>query len=396
LAATRDERMMAEAIKLGRLRKGRTAPNPAVGAVVAAADKILGRGFHDRAGAPHAEVIALREAGDAARGATLYVTLEPCNFQRKTPACAPAVVAAGVKRVVVGTLDPYPRAAGTGAEALAKAGLRVEVGVRERECRHLVEDFAKFVATGKLWVTAKFAASLDGKIATRAGDAAWISGPAARRYAHRLRWEHAAVAVGAGTIRADDPRLTVRLRGHDVSDGPVRVIVSSRAAIPSDARLFDDLPRPPVWVACTRRASERGVSRLTRRGAEIIICDEDGGRVSLPALLRALASRGITSLLVEGGERLLGDFFDRGLVDRVVACIAPKIIGGEGAKSPVGGRGVARLEEAKVLVEARRRSLGGDLLIEGYLTNVDDYFLNVTRVAEVLKKRRKGIRFRPT
>lgn len=387
MAAARDERMMAEAIKLGRLRKGRTAPNPAVGAVVAAGDEILGRGFHARAGAAHAEVVAMREAGDAARGAALYVTLEPCTFEGKTPACVPAVVRAGLARVVMGTLDPHPKVAGAGAAALAEAGLRVEVGVREGECRHLVEDFAKFVATGTPWVTAKFAASLDGKIATRAGDAAWISGPKARRYAHRLRWEHAAVAVGAGTARTDDPRLTVRLRGHDASDGPARVVVSSLAAIRPDGRIFDDLPRPPVWVACTRRASEEDVSRLTRRGAGIIICEEEDGRVSLPALLGELAARGITSLLVEGGERLLGGFFDRDLVDRVVAVIGPKIIGGERAKSPVGGRGVARLEEAKAFVEAKRRSLGGDILLEGYLTDVDDYFVNVAGGADVLKRR---------
>jgi len=382
--------MMAEAIKLGRLRKGRTAPNPAVGAVVAAGDKVLGRGFHERAGGPHAEVVALREAGGGARGATLYVTLEPCDFEGKTPACAPLVAAAGVKRVVIGTLDPDPRVAGTGAATLEKRGLRVEVGVNERECRHLVEDFAKFVTTGTPWVTAKFAASLDGKIATRGGDAAWISGPAARRHAHRLRWEHAAVAVGAGTIRADDPRLTVRLRGRDLADGPVRLVISSRGVIPAGARIFENLPRPPVWVACTKRASERDVARLTRRGVEIIICDEDDGRVSLPALLYELASRGVTSILVEGGEALLGDFFDRGLVDRVAAFIAPKIIGGKRAKSAVGGRGVARLEEAYVLLEGRRRSVGGDLLIEGYLTDVDDFFLNVARVPDVLSKRHQG------
>ncbi len=390
MAALRDERMMAEAIKLGRLRKGRTAPNPAVGAVVAAGDKVLGRGFHERAGGPHAEVVALREAGGGARGATLYVTLEPCDFEGKTPACAPLVAAAGVKRVVIGTLDPDPRVAGAGAATLEKRGLRVEVGVNERECRHLVEDFAKFVTTGVPWVTAKFAASLDGKIATRGGDAAWISGPAARRHAHRLRWEHAAVAVGAGTIRADDPRLTVRLRGRDLADGPVRLVISSRGVIPAGARIFENLPRPPVWVACTKRASERDVARLTRRGVEIIICDEDDGRVSLPALLRELASRGVTSILVEGGEALLGDFFDRGLVDRVAAFIAPKIIGGKRAKSAVGGRGVARLEEACVLLEGRRRSVGGDLLIEGYLTDVDNFFLNVARVPDVLSKRHQG------
>ncbi len=377
MAATRDERMMAEAVKLGRLRKGRTAPNPAVGAVVAAGDRVLGKGFHERAGAPHAEVVALAEAGEAARGATLYVTLEPCAFEGKTPACAPAVVRAGVKRVVVGTLDPHRRVAGKGVAALARAGLRVEVGVGERECRHLVEDFAKAVTTGLPWVTAKFAASLDGKIATRTGEAAWITGAAARRQAHRLRWEHAAVAVGAGTVKADDPGLTVRLRGRDVSDGPVRLVISSRAALPSRARLFSESPAPAVWVACTPRAAKRDIARLTRLGVEIIMCEEDGGGVSLDHLLRELAARGITSLLVEGGERLLGAFFDASFVDRVVAFVAPKIVGGARAKSPVGGKGVALPGEAENLLEVKRRTLGGDLMVEGYLTEVDDFFAGV-------------------
>ncbi len=385
MVATRDERLMAEAVKLGRLRKGRTAPNPAVGAVVAAGDRVLGKGFHERAGAPHAEVVALKEAGEASRGATLYVTLEPCSFEGKTPPCAPAVVRAGVRRVVVGTLDPHPRVAGEGVAVLAKEGLRVEVGVRERECRHLVEDFAKFVTTGVPWVTAKFAVSLDGKIATRTGEAAWITGAAARRRAHRLRWEHGAVAVGAGTVRADDPRLTVRLPGRDVSDGPVRLVISSRAAIPAGARLFEDSPRPPIWLACTERAGERNIGRLTRLGVEIIMCEEDGSRVSLGHLLRELAARGITSVLVEGGGRLLGAFFDASFVDRVVAFVAPKIVGGARAKSPVGGRGVAGPGEAKNLVEVKRCSLGDDVMLEGYLTDVDDLFAGVPRVTGITR-----------
>ncbi|NIT35244.1 MAG: bifunctional diaminohydroxyphosphoribosylaminopyrimidine deaminase/5-amino-6-(5-phosphoribosylamino)uracil reductase RibD [candidate division Zixibacteria bacterium] len=382
--------MMAEALRLGRLRKGRTAPNPAVGALVTLGEKIIGRGFHERAGAPHAEVTALGEAGVRARGGTLYVTLEPCVARGRTPACAPFVVASGVKRVVIGTVDPNPGVAGKGAAALQEAGLDVVAGVRERECRHLVEDFAKFVATKTPWVTAKFATSLDGKIATRSGDATWISGPAARRYAHRLRWEHGAVAVGAGTLRADDPRLTVRLAGYDQSEGPVRLIISSSAVVPPRARVFEGAPKPPVWVACTRRARPRTVARLTRRGAEIIMCKEEGRRVSLADLLSRLAERNVTSLLVEGGEELLGGFFDRGLVDRVVAVTAPKIIGGKRAKSPVGGRGVGRLDDALVLRETKRRSLGDDVLLEGYLADVDDYFANVTRATERLREGCRG------
>jgi diaminohydroxyphosphoribosylaminopyrimidine deaminase/5-amino-6-(5-phosphoribosylamino)uracil reductase len=369
--------MMAESLRLGRLRKGRTGPNPAVGCVIARGDEVVGRGYHERAGEAHAEVVALREAGPRARGATLYVTLEPCCTVGRTPACAPGIVEAGVGRVVIGTLDPHPKVSGRGARILRKAGLEVEVGVKQAECRHLVEDFAKAVVRGRPWVTAKFATSLDGKIATREGDATWITGPAARRRAHALRREHAAVAVGAGTARADDPRLTVRLGRRELTEGPVRIVISSRAAVPPGARILETAPHPPIWVACTRRASERNIGRLTARGAEIIICREAGGRVSLPDLLRRLAGRGITSLLVEGGEELLGAFFDARLVDRVEAFVAPKVIGGARAKGPVGGRGIGRLRDAPELREVKTRRAGEDVWISGYVTDVDELFARV-------------------
>jgi diaminohydroxyphosphoribosylaminopyrimidine deaminase/5-amino-6-(5-phosphoribosylamino)uracil reductase len=367
---------MAEALRLGRLRKGRTAPNPAVGGVLVAGKGIVGRGYHRRAGEAHAEIVALGDAGARARGATLYVTLEPCVTAGRTPPCVPQIVAAGVGRVVIGTLDPHPRVAGRGAAALRRAGVKVAVGVREREARHLIEDYAKALVTGRPWVTAKFAASLDGKIATRIGQAEWISGPEARRYAHRLRAEHAAVAVGAGTLRADDPRLTVRLNGQTAAGGPVRLIIASRGIVPAAAALWES-PDPPVWVACTRRASRTALQRLTRRRAEIIMCREDRGRVALPDLLEKLCGRGITSVLVEGGEELHGAFFDGGLVDRLVAAVAPVVIGGRRAKTAVGGEGVARVGEAYELREVKRRRLGADVVVDGYLTEVDDFFARV-------------------
>jgi diaminohydroxyphosphoribosylaminopyrimidine deaminase/5-amino-6-(5-phosphoribosylamino)uracil reductase len=393
LFATRDERMMAEAISLGRKRKGRTGANPAVGCVVARGDAVLGRGYHEREGAAHAEVVALREAGPRARGATMYVTLEPCAAAGRTPPCAPAVGRAGIARIVIGTLDPNPRTAGKGAATLRRAGVRVDVGVRERECRHLAEYFAKFLATATPWVTAKYAMSLDGKIATRTGDAEWVSGEAARRYAHSLRWEHAAVAVGAGTLEADDPRLTVRLRGCDRAEGPTRVIVSSEARVPAAARLFEDAEGPPIWVVCTPRASSRNIARLTRRGAEIIICEEDEeGKVAPASLLAKLGERKVTSLLVEGGSALLGNFFDRELVDRVVAVMAAKVVGGRRAVTAVGGEGVARVADARELREVRRRSIGGDVVLEGCLTDVDDFFRNVERATASFARARAKAR----
>jgi diaminohydroxyphosphoribosylaminopyrimidine deaminase/5-amino-6-(5-phosphoribosylamino)uracil reductase len=274
-------------------------------------------------------------------------------------------------------LDPNPKVAGRGVANLRGRGVDVTVGVSRRACRHLVEDFACAVVAGRAWVTVKYAMSLDGKIATRAGDARWISGEEGRRYAHELRREHAAVVVGVGTVAADDPQLTVRLAGFDAARGPVRVVVSSDATLPDDVQLLASKPRPPVWVACTAKTSRGRITALTRAGAEVIICDDDRGRVAPESLLRRLAARGVNSALVEGGEALLGSFFDARLVDRVAACVSPKVIGGRGAKTPVGGVGVARAEDALVLREVTRRRLGADVVIGGYLTDVNTFFAGV-------------------
>jgi len=380
--------MMAEALRLGAIARGRTAPNPAVGAVVARGEEIVGRGFHAGPGKAHAEAAALGEAGARARGAALYVTLEPCAHHGRTPACAPAVVAAGVSRVVIGTLDPHAGTAGRGAALIREAGIPVTLGVRERACRHLVEDFATWVTAARPWVTAKFAASLDGKIATRTGDSAWITGEAARRRAHELRAEHGAVMVGKGTVLADDPRLTVRLDGVAEKAGPVRVVVASDADLPAGLALFARPVKPPVLVACTRKATGARVRRLVALGAEVIVCRERRGRVDLDDLLAQLAGRGLTSVLAEGGEALLGDLFDRGLVDRVVAFVAPVVIGGRRAKTAVGGSGVAALSDARRCREVTRRRLGWDVCVDGYLTDVNSLFAGVAAATRALKHAR--------
>jgi len=372
-------------MRLGRTFRGHTAPNPAVGAVVVARGRVVGRGAHAGAGKPHAEVLALAEAGAAARGATLYVTLEPCAHYGQTPPCAAAVVAAGVRRVVVGTLDPGPKVSGRGAAALARVGVELTVGVHERACRHLIEDFATAVVRDRPWVTAKFAVTLDGKIATRTGDAAWVSGAAARDVAHGLRWEHDAVLVGRGTVYADDPRLTARLAGRDAREGPVRVIVATRGELPPDARVFTEAPAPSLWVACTRRAGAAAVKRLTRRGAEVIMCAEDGGGVSLEDLLCRLRRRNVHSVLVEGGAALLGAFFDHGLIDGVSAFVAPKLFGGRRAPSAVAGKGVAWAADAPALRETTWRRLGADMYCRGYLADVDTLFAALEARTRALK-----------
>jgi len=377
---------MAEALRLGHTYKGRTAPNPAVGAVVVRDGEIIGRGAHAKAGGPHAETIALAQAGGGANRATLYVTLEPCAHHGRTPPCANAVAAAGIARVVIGTLDPNPAVAGKGAALLAAAGVDVTIGVYERRSRHLVEDFASAVVRGRPWVTAKYAMSLDGKLATRAGDSKWITGEAARRFAHQLRSEHGAVVVGKNTVGRDDPRLTARPEDHPSASRPVRIVVTSEGDIPTAAALWEATPAP-IWVACTGAISRSAVKRLTESGAEVIRCEGERGKVSLDSLLRNVAARGINSLLVEGGGELLGGFFDADLVDRVVAFVAPVVIGGRGAVPAVGGKGVTAIANAFRLREVTRRRYGDDLCVDGYVVDVNEFFAHVAAPTREFKGR---------
>jgi diaminohydroxyphosphoribosylaminopyrimidine deaminase/5-amino-6-(5-phosphoribosylamino)uracil reductase len=388
MTAVRDREIMAEAVRLGHVYKGRTAPNPAVGAVVVRNGEIVGRGAHHRAGEPHAETVALAQAGERAKGATLYVTLEPCAHHGRTPPCAGVVATAGISRVVIGTLDPNPAVAGKGAALLAAAAIDVIVGVHEKRSRHLVEDFASAVVRGRPWITAKYAMSLDGKLATRAGDSRWITGESARRFAHQLRSEHGAVIVGQRTIVRDDPRLTVRLEGSSPAHGPVRIVVAAGGDLPPAAALWEKAT-PPVWVACTDDIPRSAAKRLKKLGAEIIRCDGSRGKVSLPSLLHNLAARGITSVLVEGGGELLGGFFDARLVDRVVAFVAPVVVGGRGAVPAVGGRGSGSIAGACRLRDVTRRRYGDDVCIDGYVTDVNELFACVVAQTREFKRARR-------
>ncbi|MCL6499091.1 MAG: bifunctional diaminohydroxyphosphoribosylaminopyrimidine deaminase/5-amino-6-(5-phosphoribosylamino)uracil reductase RibD [Firmicutes bacterium] len=352
---------MRRALQLACLGRGRTSPNPMVGTVVVRDGVEVGCGYHRAAGGPHAEAEALARAGELARGATLYVNLEPCDHHGRTPPCTEAILAAGVRRLVVAMEDPDPRVRGRGIRRLREAGVEVAVGVLEEEARRVNAAYVKHRTTGLPWVTCKWAMSLDGRIATRTGASRWITGTQAREYAHRLRDYHDAVLVGCGTALRDDPALTCRLPG---GRDPLRVVVDSGAHLPPEARMLRE-GSSPVVVATTPRADPGRAERLRRAGAEVWVCEPDAGGVSLRDLLRRLADRGVLSVLAEGGSALHASLLEAGLVDRLAAFVAPVVVGGRGAPGPVSGQGVAELVHALRLEEVTVRRFGPDLCVEG-------------------------------
>jgi diaminohydroxyphosphoribosylaminopyrimidine deaminase/5-amino-6-(5-phosphoribosylamino)uracil reductase len=366
-AMTDDAFWMRKAMRLARRAVGWTSPNPPVGAVIVKDGVLVAEGVHEGAGKPHAEVVALTKAGGRAKGATLYVTLEPCDHYGRTPPCTQAILAAGIRRVVVGTVDPNPLVNGRGIERLRQAGVEVTVGVLEAQAKELIAPFAKFITQRLPFVTLKLAMSADGKLATKTRQSRWLTGEAARRYAHRLRHEHDAVMVGVGTVLADDPQLTVRLVKGKVKQ-PIRIVADSHARTPPTAQVIHAAETPCI-IAVTENAPEERVEMLRRAGAEVwrLPADEKG-RVDLVALLRRLAERDIMSVLVEGGSELAGSFIAQRLVDRLALFIAPLLIGGRDAVPAVGGEGVEQLTEALRLTEGRWRKLGDDWLLTAAVT----------------------------
>ncbi len=360
-----DQEFMRRALELAALGRGKTSPNPLVGAVVVKDGVIVGEGYHKKAGTPHAEVIALQEAGARAKGADLYVNLEPCCHYGRTPPCTKAIIEAGVKRVVVACEDPNLLVAGKGIEILRQAGIAVEVGVLEEEARRLNEVFFKFITTRRPFVTLKVAMSLDGKIATFAGDSKWITGEQARCYAHQMRAEHDAVMVGIGTVLTDDPLLTVRLPGE--SKQPWRLIVDSRLRIPLESRIALTSGKFPTIVATVQHQGSREKKKLLEeRGIEVWELPADRGRVDLNALLEELGRKEITSVLLEGGATLNASALEAGVVDKFVIFVAPKIIGGSRAPGPIGGLGVERIEDAWLVSNLEFSRVGEDLMITCY------------------------------
>jgi diaminohydroxyphosphoribosylaminopyrimidine deaminase/5-amino-6-(5-phosphoribosylamino)uracil reductase len=359
-----DTTYMALALRLAAKGRGFTSPNPMVGAVVVSHGRIVGQGYHAQAGGPHAEVLALEQAGKRARGATLYVSLEPCShIKKRTPPCVPLIVESGLRRVVVAMRDPNPRVSGRGISALRRAGLDVTVGRLRESAERLNEAYCHRTRTGRPFVILKAGMTLDGKIATASGESQWITGEAARRHAHRLRSQVDAVMVGIGTVLKDDPQLTARLPGRVRQ--PLRVIVDSAARIPLTARALLPSLRAGTVVATTDEAPKRRVVRLHELGTNVLILPAQNGRVPLRALLTELGRLSVTSLMIEGGGELNASALREGLVDRVVFYVAPRLLGGHNAKNVIGGRSLRRLAEAVPVEELRVRRIGGDLLVEG-------------------------------
>ena len=362
MATTTDTTWMRRAIRLAERGRGLASPNPPVGAVVVRDGKAMSQGFHRGPGTPHAEIEAIRDAGDATRGAALYVTLEPCTHQGRTPPCAPEVVSAGFARVVIGTTDPNPVVDGRGVAALQQSGLEVETGVLQPECERLIQSFSKFIRTSRPFVTAKIAVSLDGRAAAADGSSQWITGPTARRDAHRMRASADAVLVGVGTVLHDDPQLTVRLRGYRGRQ-PLRVVLDSSCRTPADAAILGD--ESPTLIVTTDKATQEVEETLRTRGAEIVRLPARDGRVDLNAVLETLGHRGVTDLLIEGGPTVIGDVVERSLADRYVFYVAPKLLGsgGPGAVSALVAPTIADARELRV---ESVRHIGADLRIEAY------------------------------
>jgi len=351
---------MRRALGLARRGLGLSSPNPAVGALVVKSGRIVGEGFHLRAGGPHAEVIALAQAGPRAKGATLYVTLEPCHHQGRTPPCTRAILRAGIRRVVYGAKDPNPRVAGGGGDFLQKKGLAVAAGVLREECALEHRFFLTHVTTGRPHVILKTATTLDGKTASHTGDSRWITGEAARRHVHRLRLWCDAICVGIGTVLADDPQLTCRLKkGRD----PLRVVVDTKLRLPPAAKVLDRAAGGGCLVACGARPPLRKKKALEAAGAEVLALPGKEGLVDLAALLDALGARGVTSLLLEGGAELAWGFLSQNLVQDVFYFFAPKIIGGKSAPPMVGGQGFARMSQALDLERPRVTRFGQDVML---------------------------------
>ena len=356
----KDLKYMGRALSLAEKGCGFTSPNPMVGAVIVKDGHIIGEGFHEKYGQAHAERNALASCAETPEGATMYVTLEPCCHHGKQPPCTDAIIAAGISRVVIGSSDPNPLVSGKGIQILKEAGIEVAKGVMKDECDRLNEVFLHYITTGTPFVLMKYAMTMDGKIAAYTGKSKWITGEAAREHAHGLRWRLSAIMVGAGTVMADDPLLTCRIPG---GRNPVRIICDSRLRTPLDSAIVKTAGDVPTIIATCSGDADKS-SLYEDRGCRIIRTPEENGRVSLPCLMKRLAEEKIDSVLIEGGAALNWSALESGIVTKVNTYIAPKIFGGETAKSPVGGAGVSSPGEAFFLRNGSIRRIGDDFLIE--------------------------------
>ncbi len=357
-----DPYWMRRALRLAEKGRGRTSPNPMVGAVLVKDGRVVGEGYHRRAGEAHAEIVALQRAAEEARGATLYLNLEPCSHFGKTPPCAPALIEAGIKRVVVGMEDPNPMVKGRGLEMLRTAGLEVVVGALEEDCKRLNEAFFKYIQNREPFVILKVAATLDGKIATPDGESKWITGEKSRRFVHHLRNEVDGLLVGIGTILRDDPLLTTRVRaGRD----PIRIILDSHLRIPEKAKVIETNPEKTI-LATSEQASKERVESFEKNGVRVLILDTFEEKINLKSLLKKLGEMEVMSLLVEGGSEINGSFLTLGLFDKMFLFLSPKLLGGDQSPGIFGGRGMERLEDSVRFDQLRVKRVGEDFLFEGY------------------------------
>ena len=362
-----DEKYMRLALRLAIKAKGRTSPNPLVGAVIVKDNRIIGKGYHRRAGKPHAEINALDMAGERARGATLYLNLEPCAHFGRTSPCTKKIISSRIKEVVVAMIDPNPLNYSRGVKELRKAGIEVKVGILEEKAKKINEAYITYITTRKPFVILKTAMSLDGRIATKTGDSKWITNESSRKYVHKLRSEVDAVLVGIETVLKDDPLLTVRSPKSKVQSQPIRVVVDSRARIPLGAKILNQ--ESPTIVATTKFASKRKIEALRKKEVKVLIIRDRNKKVNLKELLKKLGELEITSLLVEGGGKINASFLENDLVNKILFFIAPKIIGGEEALTPVEGEGIERIKHTTKLKNISIKRFREDMLVEGYVAN---------------------------
>ncbi len=360
------EHYMKMAIGLAMKAKGRTSPNPLVGAVVVNQEEVVGTGHHEKAGLPHAEIIALSNAKKKAQGGDLYVNLEPCSHFGRTPPCCDALIEAGIKRVFIGMKDPNPLVSGKGLEKLNNAGIETIVGILEDESQTFNEIFVKYITTKKPFVVLKSAASLDGKIAVPSGDSKWITGEQARAKVHELRDEVDAILVGANTVIKDDPQLTSRVKGRDTKN-PVRVILDSSLKIPEHSRVLQKDESVKTIIAVTGRASSEKIKRFEDQDIQIIQTEDKDGKVDWKTLLVELGKMEVTSLLIEGGSEVNASALQAGIVDKIIFFFAPKIIGGSHSIPMFGLEGAQKLSAAVRLVNLEMSMLGDDIMVTGYV-----------------------------
>ena len=367
-AMKKDEFWMRRALALAEKGRGRTGPNPLVGAVAVKSGRLLAEGYHAKLGGPHAEVAALRRSGPRAKGATLYVTLEPCVHWGRTGPCIEKILKSGVRRVVVAMRDPNPLVNGRGIRRLRQAGFSLKVGVLEKEVQELNRPFMTYMTQHRPYVTVKAAQSLDGKIATRSGDSRWISGPQARRFVHRLREEVDAIAIGVNTVLKDDPLLLARPNGKRSRHQPKRIVLDRYLRTPLSATLVRSASVSPVILAIGKDVSQRKMRPFLKTGVQFLKVATDRDRIDLKELLRKLAAMEISRLLMEGGGTLIGEAFDKKVVDELYLFIAPKVVGGKGAPTAIEGKGISKITQALPIRGMQWQQVGQDFLIHGWVS----------------------------